>query len=147
MPYVFLHTFLPEVAELETRSITIMTSANEFGLPFGEYTFLELFCDECDCRKAMFYVVKNQGRSPVAVISWGWETKQFYEKWLGFNDVNMIKEMMGVCLNTMSPQSPIAKNVLEMFKTILFKDVKYLERVKRHYELIRQTIKKDKKRR
>ena len=146
MPFVFFHSYLPDVAALETRSLTLMSADNEFDLPVGEYTFIELFCDECDCRKAIFYVVKNQGRSPVAVISWGWETRQFYEKWLGFKDNNAIKEIIGVGLNSMSPQSPIAPKILDMFKAVVVKDVKYLERVKKHYEIMRQTIKKNKKR-
>ena len=144
MPYVFLHSYLPELASSETRSVIIFSTDNEFGLPIGEYTFIELFCDECDCKRGMFYVVRDGSKEPVAVIRWGWGSKQFYEKWLSYKDDKLIKEMMEVGLNELSPQSPIANNVLRMFNKILFKDKKYLERVQNHYEIVRRKIKKTK---
>lgn len=145
MPYVFFHEYFPEVASLETRSITIMLSANEFGLPASEYTFIEQFCDECDCKRVMFYVVQNQSQNPVAVINWGWGSKQFYEKWLGFKNDILVNEMMGAELNSMSIQSPIANNILGLFKNILLKDKNYLARVQKHYELTRSKINKNKR--
>jgi hypothetical protein len=56
MPYVPLVEHLEKIAEKETRHIKLLTKDNEFKLPEGEYTFIEIFCDECDCRRVMFVV-------------------------------------------------------------------------------------------
>lgn len=138
MPYTNFYELCPQISEKETRVITLLDVNNEFKLPLDEYTFVEMFCDECDCRRAMIVVLK--GADLVAVIAWGWESYSFYKKWYGFDDKAMINEMMGVELNMMSPQSKIAPQVLEMFKKVLFTDKIYTERVKRHYQQFRAVL-------
>jgi hypothetical protein len=78
MPYLPFYNICPKTAEKETRAITILQSDNEFGLPKGDYAFIELFCDECDCRRVIFQVFLNQ--KIVANISFGWEKLVFYKK-------------------------------------------------------------------
>lgn len=142
MPYVPFFEYLPAIAQMETRVITLVSSINEFGLPAGEYAFVEAFCDECDCRRVFFNVIKKDVREPVAIITWGWESKQFYIKWFGGNDKDIIKEMMGSRLNMWSVQSDIAPKVLEMCRRLLLNDNAYTTRIKKHYDLFRNVLKK-----
>jgi hypothetical protein len=142
MPYVPFYQYCPAIAKMETRVITLLSSNNEFELPAGEYAFVESFCNECDCRR-VFLLVANSGiREPIAVISWGWESKKFYKKWYGSNNKYIIKEMMGSNLNMASKQSSFAPRVLEMFNLVLLKDNAYTSRIKKHYELFRNVLKK-----
>ena len=57
MPFVPLYALFPEVAERETRVLTV-PPGTDIGLPPAEYSFIEMFCDEkaCDCRRAFFTV-------------------------------------------------------------------------------------------
>ncbi|MDQ6814670.1 MAG: hypothetical protein M3040_13095 [Bacteroidota bacterium] len=142
MPYVPFYQYLPAIAQMETRVITLPSSKNEFGLPAGEYAFVELFCDECDCRRVFFNVINRDFTEPVAVITWGWESKQFYIKWFRSNDKDAIEQMMGSGLSMLSKQSAIAPKVLGMFNKVLLKDNAYTVRVKRHYDLFRNMLKK-----
>jgi len=141
MPYSLFHSRFPEVAERETRTITVI-DPSYFNLPAAHYYFLEMFCDEpgCDCRRAFFSVVSSLQNDIVAVIAWGWEEKGFYVKWMGDNDPHVIKGLMGPVLNLTSPQSKIAPALLELFQEVLLTDNAYIERVKRHYDMFRETV-------
>ncbi|MFZ4400792.1 MAG: hypothetical protein ACOYO1_12215 [Bacteroidales bacterium] len=135
MPFIPYIELCPEKGDVETRKIQLFQNTNKLGLPIGSYVFIELFCNECDCRRAMFNVFKDN--ESVAVISWGWESYSFYRKWLGADDKELIKEMQGTELNMMSPQSKLAPKVLAMFKMVLLSDKSYTERVKTHYHEFR----------
>jgi len=142
MPYIQFFELLPVIAQKETRVITFLSSLNEFGLPEGEYAFLESYCDECDCRKVFLTVMKKGLPEPVAIIGWGWETEQFYVEWYGEYDADIINEMKGSTLVMMARQSAISEKVLLMFNQILLKDSGYLSRIKRHYDLFRTELNK-----
>ncbi len=142
MPYIPFFEYLPAIAQMETRVITLPSAKNEFGLPAGEYAFIESFCDECDCRRAFLLVAKSGIREPIAVLTWGWESEKFYKKWYRSNDNDIISEMMGSNLNMASKQSQFAPQVLEMFNRVLLKDDVYTSRIKKHYELFRNVLKK-----
>lgn len=144
MPYVTFYEYCPVTAKKETRDITLFSNNNEFRLPTGSYVFIELFCDECDCRRVFFNVVK--GNDTVAVICWGWESLDFYAEWLGNDDEDLITDLKGPVLNSMSSRSSIAPQVLEMFVKVLLNDNLYVERVKKHYEQFRLEINNKKKR-
>ncbi len=143
MPYSLFHSRFPEIAEKETRVVTVIDPAS-FNLPEGEYTFLEMFCDEpgCDCRRVFFSVVSPPGKDIKAVIAWGWENRAFYRKWLGMNDSDIIKGLMGPALNLSSPQSDLAPALLKLFQNVLLQDNAYIERVKQHYAMFRATVDK-----
>lgn len=146
MPYSLFHSRIPEVAERETRTITVIDSSR-FILPAADYSFLEMFCDEpgCDCRRAFFCVVSSLQNDIKAVIAWGWEKDAFYAKWMGNNDPHDIKELVGPVLNLASPQSEIAPALLNLFQEVLLTDDAYIERVKRHYDMFRKTVEKKRK--
>jgi len=115
MPYVPYFEYCPETAEKETRCISLLLGNNEYGLPTGNYYFTENFCDECDCRRVFFNVFDE--KKMVAVIYWGWESLDFYRKWYGFNDRELIRQLPGPALNEMSVQTRLAPGALKCLKT------------------------------
>ncbi len=141
MSYSSFHSRFPEIAERETRTVTLFKHA-DFNLPPAHYSFLEMFCDEpgCDCRRAFFAVVSSLEHETKAVIAWGWEEREFYAKWMGDNSPNVIDELKGPALNLASPQSNLAPALLELFREVLLQDITYVERVKRHYAMFRKAI-------
>lgn len=141
MPYSPFHNRFPEIAERETRAVTLL-DRSAFNLPPAQYSFHEMFCDEsgCDCRRVFFSVMSSQKNDILAVIAWGWEDQDFYIKWMGDNDPHIINNLIGPALNLASPQSKHAPALLDLFKEVLLSDTAYLERVKRHYAMFRQEI-------
>ena len=94
MPYSLFHSRFPDVAERETRTVTVLDSA-DFNLPPARYSFLEMFCDEpgCDCRRVFFSVVSSLQKDIQAVITWGWEDQEFYVTWMGDDDPHIINDL------------------------------------------------------
>lgn len=138
MPYEPFHERFLEIAQEETRTIIAI---NDPDLPEGEYGLTEAYCNEsnCDCRRVFFNVVHWRTGKVLAVIAYGWESKRFYAKWFGQNDPRMIKEMQGPALNVGSPQSELAPALLEKVKYVL-KDKNYVNRLKRHYRMFKETV-------
>lgn len=142
MPFQLFHDLFPELAESETRSITLLGHTSEPALPAGEYAFCEMFCNEagCDCRRVMFHVISRFRAEPVAVVAWGWESPEFYAAWLHDDDPDSMAELIGPTLNLGSPQSELAGGILGLVRDVLLKDKAYVERVKRHYRQFRDKI-------
>jgi hypothetical protein len=74
------------------------------------------------------------------VVAYGWEDRDFYVKWMGDDDPNVIDDLQGPVLNLASPQSKQAPAILELIETIVLRDRAYIERVKRHYALFRERV-------
>ena len=143
MPFQAFHDLLPEVAEEETRAITILESSPRL-LPAGNYKFIEQFCNEhhCDCRRVFFNVTYSSRPGCMAVIAYGWESDEFYINWMygDDNDHGRVDDIKGPNLTQWSQQSDLASNLLDLFKEDLLPDKKYIERVKRHYKMFRGKI-------
>jgi len=143
MPYVFFHEHFPEIAERETRTITILEQSSS-GLPPGQYSLVEMYCDErgCDCRRVFFYVVSSlkKDKDVEAVIAYGWESPEFYARWMKDDDPEIITELQGPILNMSSPQSSLAPAILKIVKDIILQDSAYIERIKTHYKMFRDKI-------
>jgi hypothetical protein len=141
MPYSPFHKYFPEIAERETRTVTVFDHS-EFGLPPASYSFIEMFCDEpgCDCRRCFFSVVSSFQNDIQAVIAWGWEKRKFYIEWMGENDPVVIRDLMGPVLNLGSPQTNLAPALLDLCQNVLLKNDAYVDRIKRHYAIFRQKI-------
>lgn len=139
MPFAPLHEVLPDLAEQETRTFTILEDGE---LPAADYTLVELYCDEpgCDCRRVIFSVISSETGMDMAHIGYGWENLSFYKQWLSFEDPQMVKEMKGPALNPLSPQSDIAPEILNIVETVVLQDERYIERLKTHYKLFRSRI-------
>ena len=143
MPFELLHSRLPELAERETRTVTVVMDNPSGLLPPAEYGFLEMFCNEpgCDCRRVFFTVISSLTQETEAVIAYGWESRAFYRKWLKYPSTKeQVDELQGPILNLMSPQSIHAPALLEIFTDLLAPDLDYIARVKRHYQLFRNTL-------
>lgn len=138
MPYESFHSQFPEIAEKETRTITVM---NHEGIPRGNYGLIEMYCNEpaCDCRRVFFDVYDWERGTSMAIIAYGWESEKFYARWFGENDPGMIHDLQGPVLNFGSPQSRYAPAFLALIKGIL-KDSKYVSRLKRHYRIFKDAV-------
>ena len=146
MAYVQLYDLLPELAVKETRTITVFPIYKR--LPPGEYGLVEMYCTDhdCDCRRVFLSVIWSKTQKPVAVIAFGWESREFYEKWFGadksslFYDPQMPDRLKGPCLNMASPQSQYADEVLRLVAGQTLKDKAYVDRLKRHYALFKKKL-------
>jgi hypothetical protein len=138
MAYIPFHDICPKIAEQETRVISILNNGNEFGLPIGDYAFVELFCDECDCRRVFLHVFRNQENE--ATIAYGWASLSFYRKeFKGFSEKD-IEELKGPTLELFQYQSNISGGIFKLFNKILFSDKAYLARIERHYNQFKKML-------
>lgn len=141
MTHAPLHDICREIAEKETRFLIFQEDYKD--LPRGEYGFVELYCNDmkCDCRNVYIQVINRNYPEPLATISYGWESLKFYKDWMGGKDNNdIIEDFKGPSL-ALTQQSKYADTLLELFIEIL-KDDKYVERLKEHYNLFKDEIKK-----
>jgi hypothetical protein len=135
MYMVPFHQFFPEVARTETRSVTVEGSPS---LPAGDYGFFESYCDDpsCDCRRAVINVYRSDDFSKIwATISYGWEPIGFYRRWLGSHHA-LADEFKGPALDRFQPQTAYAPALCDLFATLL-SDGAYVERLRRHYALVK----------
>lgn len=137
MAFAQLEEECPELAKQETRQLTVLTDDGD--LPQGRYLLFELFCvdPECDCRKVLFNVVHVESEQLVAVVSYGWEDREYYRQWYGHDVPKLVDDIKGPKLNEMNPQSEIGPAVLEAVEEIL-EDEAYVERIERHYHRYKQ---------
>jgi hypothetical protein len=137
--FAMLYNYCREVAEAETRTITIFEKS-DFNLPAGHYSFIEMFCSDrnCDCRRCLFMVRADWASDALAYIGFGWEKPEFYTKWMG--DDELSDQLAGADLEPFQTQSSHASEILRLFKSTLLPDRDYVERVKRHYTLMRRTV-------
>jgi hypothetical protein len=138
MPYSAFYTYFPDIAEKETRCIQIF---NDLELAGDKFILVELFCDEpkCDCRRVMLNVISENRRKPVAVINFGWEKELFYKKWYGKYDREMIHELKGPSINTLSQRTDITDKIFDRVKVTLEDDF-YVKRIIEHYIMFREHI-------
>lgn len=142
MPFESFQERFPEIAQKETRVLTILKQ-DRLGLPVADYIFTEMFCNEpgCDCRRVFLSVFSSFDMKIKAVIAWGWEDYQFYAEWFHSSKITKeVEELKGPVLNLGSPQSKLAPALLEAFNEALLPDRNYVERVKRHYAMFRETV-------
>lgn len=141
MPYQLFHDLFPEIAERETRTITVPHDSNLL-VPAGEYAFAEMFCNEphCDCRRVFFYVMSSLQKDLETVVAWGWEAPDFYARWMRDDDPTVVAELKGPSLNLGSPHTVRAPGILDMVESILLRDDAYVQRIKGHYALFRSQI-------
>jgi hypothetical protein len=132
------HHHFPEIARMETRSVS---ARGVLDLPDGEYGFFESYCDDptCDCRRVLINVYRSDNFSKIwATINYGWESVAFYRRWLGSS--GLAQEAKGPTLDPLYQQSEHALALLNLFKTIVQDDA-YVQRLKRHYALMKGRVK------
>ena len=138
MPFIPLFETHPELASQETRSIILLEEQN--GLSAGAYDFTEFFCDECDCRFAYIYVIGGAKKPErLAVFTFGWESASFYKKHFSFINNEQALMLKGPSLAVGQPQSKYSAELLKYFKEVTA-DSKYVDRIKRHYDIFRRDL-------
>lgn len=130
----------PDVAERETRCLIVLDEKN--GLPAGEYFLLESYCNdpECDCRRVFINVAHKD--KIWATIGYGWEKLDFYEQWMGEKD--LAKYAKGPVLELTAKYTEYSEAILELFKKVAVVDASFMERLKRHYKMFKNSDNKKK---
>ena len=130
-----------DVGVRETRSLIV---AGQENLPDGEFAFIEMYCDErgCDCRRVIISVIRPETgfRRIWATIGYGWDSLDFYRRWGGPG--NDPVEMKGPYLDPLNSQSELSPALLDLFQTLLHSP-DYVERLKRHYAIFRESVDKE----
>lgn len=147
MPYEPFPQFFPVKAKTETRGVTV-PKINPLGLLGGQYIFFEYYCTDldCDCHNVLINIVNIETDQVQATISYGWKSLKFYKEWMGGDPPNdMLKEFKGPALKQMNVQSEFAPRWLKIFKDMIQGDKDYADRLKRHYQLVKNKIEKKRK--
>jgi len=109
-------------------------------IPKGTYVFCEQYCANppCDCRRAYISVLSGETDEVVAHMTYGWERKIFYRKWIaGLMGLDFKKLDIGrlpACIT--HPDSELSRAFLRIFKSLL-RDPAYKRQLKRHYGIAR----------
>ncbi len=146
MDYIPFYSRYDDITVKETRTIKIM--ASDLGVPCGEYGLLENYCTDknCDCRRTIIHVVESRPPHQIfATIGYGWETVEFYTKWM-HGDEEIARTMTGAYLEIWGIQSSYAQQFFEIFKAVALTDDEYVSRIKRHYTMFKDYDDKKKKR-
>lgn len=138
-----LYPFIPagEILGPDCRIRTTTISSDPY-LPSGEYTFIDTYCTDktCDCRKTIIQILHNS--KLVSIVSFGWESPQFYLRWLNSSkELELAKEMSGVSIDPSSPNLVSAKGILLFINHLM--DEKWISMLKENYRLVRKTTKPD----
>ena len=142
---ISFHDRFPEIARKETKVVTLPDVAF-FGLPAGDYLFVESYCNRklsrCDCRR-VFLNVWREDRF-LATIGYGWENVDFYARWFGksnpFYDPGLIAEIKGPILEPGGLQSKYSKQLLNLFISFLMDNTDFIEMLKTHYHMFKRKI-------
>jgi hypothetical protein len=142
MDYAPFHEQFPDIAEQETRSLTV---TRETEVLAGTYLLMELYCadPDCDCRRVFLDTVSVEENETVAVIAYGWEDREYYEDWFGMDMPQMIDELKGPTLNLASPQSEYALSLLKTIEKQVLDDDAYVDRIQNHYQMFKNSIRND----
>lgn len=143
MSHTAFGEFFPEIANKETRVVTIIDQAIT-GLPLGAYALIDLYCTDpdCDCRNVYIHVVHKGFPDPIATITYGWENLSYYKKWMGGEERDDIhRQFKGPSLAIAARQSQFANQWLRIVEDILQTDKAYANRIERHYHLVKDFIK------
>ena len=117
MPFTMFHDRFPDLAERETRTMTVLRNTT---LPPDTYALIENYCDEpgCDCRRVIFNI----------------------REWSSHKEPDVLRELQGPVLNRLSLQSELAPTLLNMVKEVVLNDRRYIERLKEHYRLFKAAV-------
>ena len=137
-----LYAVLPDVAQREIRSITMLEEVD--GCPAGSYHFTEFYCEDlnCDCNNVIIKVLQTRpfdARDPgkeVATFNYHMcESKTSYWN-------SMADGLDNPFLDPLHRQAPYADAVMEMWLTYCQSDPDYLDRLERHHMAFRRELRK-----
>lgn len=131
----------PKIAERETSGIKVLPD-NDDGLPIGHYFFMENYCtdQDCDCRNVYVTVFDGLTGKVHATIGYGWESYEFYKKWMREDNEDVINMFKGPALPLYGQQSPYAEHWLKIFKDIVEGDPVYQQRLISHYQIMKKAV-------
>jgi hypothetical protein len=134
MSMMRLGLFLRELAERETRTVTLKAPALQYGrlvLPADEYGFDELYCVEraCDCRRVMINVLARHARTHVATINHAFDPPT--------HDYDPPDQTF---LDPLNQQSEYSQALLDLFVNLVLADPAYRQRLLRHYRLFKEAV-------
>ena len=125
MGFIPFYKVEPELAERETRTITVLKTNDD--LPEGTYGLIESYCPDpaCDCRPVMLNIALKEKleRGYLATISYGFDRDE---------------EMAGPFLDPLNPQSEHSEALLELVTTATLSDRRYVERLEKHYHIVKR---------
>ena len=125
MGFIPFYEIEPDLAERETRTITIIRTQDD--LPEASYALVESFCPDpaCDCRRVLLNIACEEQleRGYLATISYGFDRHA---------------EMAGPFLDRLNPQSEYSEALLELVTASALSDPGYVERLEQHYRLVKQ---------
>lgn len=124
----------PELAEKETKLFIITWDDRE--IPKWNYIIYEMYCTnpKCDCRKVSFNIIWPN--KEIYYLDYWFEKPEYYMKWWIW-DKNLAQEMSWLSVNTFNWNIEDNKKMFENIKYFL-QDEKYVERLKKHYKLMKQ---------
>lgn len=108
-------------------------------LPDGDYTFVDSYCTDasCDCRRTLIQVLLNG--THVSTIGFGWESPEFYRKWMGVeSDDDHMPRMHGATVDMSSPNKVSPQGMLAFFNALL--DEKWIAVFKRNYDAVKAQL-------
>ncbi|MBX3733106.1 MAG: hypothetical protein KF791_10990 [Verrucomicrobiae bacterium] len=141
-----LHSLLPELAQREVRWLHVGVGPGADpgpGLPAGEYAFVEHYCEDlnCDCRRVFLKVIeRNQTDRVLASINYGWENEAFYREHMPW-DPEAPRQVVEGSLDPINPQSRHSEELLRWFQMQVL-DESYRQRLRRHWELFRDELRR-----
>ncbi|MBI3926884.1 MAG: SEC-C domain-containing protein [Armatimonadetes bacterium] len=126
--------FIPAENLLGDLPTRVVTARHHDDLPDDDYFFTEAYCSDpaCDCRRVQFWVVGAKPKQILATITYAWESREFYERWQGSQDV-----MWGADLEPLGRQSEHAPALLKIFRESVLPSPGYAARIRRHYQLFK----------
>ena len=125
----------PEVADKEMRCV-IISDGND--LPAGEYFMIESYCNDkpCDCRRVFINILHK--KDILATIGYGWEDLKFYKNWI--HDDDLAEDVKGPILELGGICTKYSNDLLTLFKEVMLNDKVFIERLKRHYKMFKQSL-------
>ena len=115
----------PELAERETRTITVLKAQDD--LPEGTYGLIESYCPDpnCDCRRVMLNIACEEQleRGYLATVSYAFDRDD---------------DMAGPFLDPLNPQSEYSEALLQLVTDVVLNDQRTIERLEEHYHLVKR---------
>ncbi len=126
----------PELAEKETRILTILQEHD--NLSEWDYVIQEMYCTDpkCDCQKVSFNIIWPN--KEIYYLDYWFEKVEYYIKWWIW-DKELAKEMSWLSVNTFSWDIEDNRKMFESMKRVL-EDKKYVDRLKKHYQLMKEEV-------
>lgn len=134
-----------EVCPNAGEEMRVISVQNHQRLPDGAYGLIDSFCadPDCDCRVIYIFVVSESRPGVLASITFGWESLEFYRKWMGVDKVDdVIRNLKGPALMPMAQQTKFSHALLELV-ALRLKEHSYVDLLKRHYRQFKDALRRN----